>query len=310
MRPPDEYPAVIVRRLEQSSGGCRWLLNSWAEVLNVIHCQAAWGEPEIIRFVGLLGKRGIEAYFDAELNSLFHAFDRLFNGLGQKFWNARRDRLPVGFRGGFEFASYREVASAPSNEDDAWLLICTVAERQIDRLEKLLEFHKAIEAEEASERDDLAALDTSPAFERHRRYRSALHRELMKLMDALRKARGEACEDGVASGQWPVASEDGVASGQWSVASESGTSGESTQEECTAQEKMPNEAIYERGVVKRGGADFASRVPAHPLRRRLRSIWPISDLSADDSGVHPATHPLSPRPRESFLPQCRQCTKR
>ena len=42
------------------------------------------------------------------------------------------------------------------------------------------------------------------------------------------------------------------------------------------------------------------RAPAHPLRRRLRSIWPISDLSADDSGVHPATHPLSPRPRESF----------
>jgi hypothetical protein len=204
---PDEYPAVIVRRLEQSSGGCRWLLNSWAEVLNVIHCQAAWGEPEIIRFVGLLGKRGIEAYFDAELNSLFHAFDRLFNGLGQKFWNARRDRLPVGFRGGFKFASYREVATAPSNEDDAWLLICTVAERQIDRLEKLLEFHKAIEAEEASERDDLAALDTSPAFERHRRYRSALHRELMKLMDALRKARGEACADGVAGGEWRVASE-------------------------------------------------------------------------------------------------------
>ncbi len=66
--------------------------------------------------------------------------------------------------------------------------------------------------------------------------------------------------------------------------------------------KAPNEAIYERAGVKRGGADFASRVPAHPLRRRLRSIWPISDLSADDSGVHPATHPLSPRPRESFLP--------
>ncbi|MGO9814960.1 MAG: hypothetical protein ACLP53_29850 [Isosphaeraceae bacterium] len=127
----------------------------------------------------------------------------------------------MGFRGGFEFASYREVATAPSNEDDAWLLICTVAERQIDRLEKLLEFHKAIEAEEASERDDLAALDTSAAFERHRRYRSALHRELMKLMDALRKARGEACEDGVAS-------EDAVVSGQWSVASEFGEIGDAT----------------------------------------------------------------------------------
>ena len=76
------------------------------------------------------------------------------------------------------------------------------------------------------------------------------------------------------------------------------------------RENAPNEAIYERADVKRGGADFVSRAPAHPLRRRLRSIWPISDLSADELVVQPATHPLSPRPRESFLPLCRQCTKR
>jgi len=67
-------------------------------------------------------------------------------------------------------------------------------------------------------------------------------------------------------------------------------------------ENAPSEAIYEKAGVKRGGADFASRVPAHPLRRRLRSIWLVSDLSADELVVHPATHPLSPRPRESFLP--------
>jgi hypothetical protein len=68
--------------------------------------------------------------------------------------------------------------------------------------------------------------------------------------------------------------------------------------------KTPNEAIYERADVKRGGADFVSRAPAHPLRLRLRSILPISDLSADDLVVQPATHPLSPRPREreSFPP--------
>src|SRR6516162_6594338 len=60
-----------------------------------------------------------------------------------------------------------------------------------------------------------------------------------------------------------------------------------------------NKPIYERCVVKRGGADFGSRAPAHPLRLRLRSIWPISDPSADELVVQPATHPLSPRPRES-----------
>ena len=51
----DDYPAVIVRRLEESTEGCRWLLARWAELLNVVDRVAAWGDPELVRFVGLLG---------------------------------------------------------------------------------------------------------------------------------------------------------------------------------------------------------------------------------------------------------------
>ena len=86
--------------------------------------------------------------------------------------------------------------------------------------------------------------------------------------------------------------------------------GQSLHGDVKTPQKSPNEAIYERAVVKRGGADFVSRAPAHPLRRRLRSIWPISDLSADELVVQPATHPLSPRPREIAPPRYRQCAKR
>ena len=163
----DDYPAVIVRRLEESAEGCRWLLARWAELLNVIDCKAAWGDPEIIRFVGLMGKRGIEAHFDPELNSLFHAFDALGHRIGHKFWKERRDRLPLGYQGGFEFVPYREIAPAPSDETEALVLICSVIERHVGRLEKLLAEHEEIEAAEAAERYDRAALDCSPAFERH-----------------------------------------------------------------------------------------------------------------------------------------------
>ena len=52
----DDYPAVIVRRLEESAEGCRWLLARWAELLNVLDRKAAWRDPEIVRFVGLLGR--------------------------------------------------------------------------------------------------------------------------------------------------------------------------------------------------------------------------------------------------------------
>src|SRR5208337_2451795 len=68
--------------------------------------------------------------------------------------------------------------------------------------------------------------------------------------------------------------------------------------------------IYERPVVKRGGADFVSQgsrtSPSPSASVDLAHLRPVRRRFS----VHPATHPLSPRPRESFLPQCRQCTKR
>src|SRR5208282_46969 len=68
-------------------------------------------------------------------------------------------------------------------------LICSVIERHVGRLEELLAEHEEIEADEADERYDRAALDCSPAFERHRRYQSARHRELLRTLEAFRKMR-------------------------------------------------------------------------------------------------------------------------
>ena len=197
----DDYPAVIVRRLEESAEGCRWLLARWAELLNVVDREAAWGDPEIVRFVGLLGKRGIEAHFDPELNSLFHAFDALGHRIGHKFWNERRDHLPLGYVGGFEFVPYRQIAPPPSDKNAALILICSVIERHVGRLEELLAEHEQIEAAEAAERYDRAALDCSPAFERHRRYQSARHRELMRTLETLRKLRNSECGTGNGEGR-------------------------------------------------------------------------------------------------------------
>ncbi len=56
------------------------------------------------------------------------------------------------------------------------------------------------------------------------------------------------------------------------------------------------------------GAENLSRgAPAHPPRRRRRSIWPISDLARGQvSGrATPGTHPLSLRPREREPPRPR-----
>ena len=187
----DDYPAVIVRRLEESAEGCRWMLARWAELRNVLDRKAAWRNPEILRFLGLLGKRGIER--TSTRNSIPSSMPSMRSGhrVGHKFWKDWRDMLPVGYKGGFMIEPYREIAPAPSDETAALILIGSVIERHVGRLEELLAEHEQIEADEADERYDRAALDCSPAFERHRRYQSARHRELMQTLETLRKMRKE-----------------------------------------------------------------------------------------------------------------------
>src|SRR5208337_2839184 len=82
------------------------------------------------------------------------------------------------------------------------------------RLEKLLAEHEEIEADDWVDR---AALDCSPAFERHRRYQSARHRELMRTLETLRKMRKE--EFGTGNGKSGVrSSECGMRNGQGGMA--------------------------------------------------------------------------------------------
>ncbi len=74
-----------------------------------------------------------------------------------------------------------------------------IIERHVGRLEELLAEHEEIEADEADERYDRAALDCSPAFERHRRYQSARQRELLRTLEAFRKMRN--AEFGLGNGE-------------------------------------------------------------------------------------------------------------
>ncbi len=112
---------------------------------------------------------------------------------------------------------YREIAPAPSDKTAALILICSVTERHVGRLEELLAEHKEIEAAEAAERYDRAALDCSPAFERHRRYQSARHRELMRTLETLQKMRKE--EFGTGDGESGMRnSECGMGNGQGGMA--------------------------------------------------------------------------------------------
>src|SRR5262245_44810990 len=83
---------------------------------------------------------------------------------------------------------------------------------------------------------------------------------------------------------WPVSS-------QWGLARVSSIS-------C----KTARAGIYERAFVKRGRCRFCSAgLPHIPLAVSVGRSGPSQTLAADELVVQPAVHPLSPRPRESFL---------
>ena len=140
----DDYQGGDGSTAQGEHEGCRWLLARWAELRNVLDRKAAWrgsGNHPLRRAAGQA--RGIKAHFDPELNSLFHAFDALGHRVGHKFWKERRDGLPLGYNGGFQFVPYREIAPPPSDETAALILIGSVIERHVGRLEELLAEHEA-----------------------------------------------------------------------------------------------------------------------------------------------------------------------
>ena len=105
----------------------------------------------------------------------------------------------MGYKGGFQFVPYREIAPPPSDETASLTLIRSVIERHVGRLNDLLAEHEEIEAAEAAARNDRAVLDCSTEFERHRRYQSARRRELLRTLETLRKMRKE--EFGTGNGE-------------------------------------------------------------------------------------------------------------
>jgi len=198
--PWDDEPAVFVRGLEESAEGCHWLLERWAEFRNLLDRKAGWSWPEMFRFIRLQGKHSIEAVYDPALNSIFLAWEVLFPKSGHGFWNPCKNRMASDDPAHNSLLVWREIAPRPRDKTEALAVLSSVVDQHIGRLAELLAKYKEIEEEEAAERCDRAALDSSPAFEGHRRYQSTQTRELLRTLDTLRRMRN--AERGMEKEKW------------------------------------------------------------------------------------------------------------
>jgi len=197
--PFDDDPAVFVRKLEETVEGCRWLLARWAEYRNMLDRKSSWETPVLLRFIRLQGKPMIEAAFDPALNSIVVAWNVLQPGSAKKHWIPILNRIPDRDPAFRDELYFHEIAARPKDKDEAWAVLSAVVDRHVGRLKELLAHHQASAAAENADWADRAALDCSTEFERHRRYQSARHRELLRTLEARRKLRN--ADFGMANGE-------------------------------------------------------------------------------------------------------------
>jgi hypothetical protein len=69
---PDE-PARLVLQLESTAAGCRWLLDRWKELAQILESGDCWRSPNRFRAIRLLGKQPLDAMVDFSVRTIFLA---------------------------------------------------------------------------------------------------------------------------------------------------------------------------------------------------------------------------------------------
>ena len=171
--PWDDNPAAFLCGLESTAEGCRWLLERWTVLGDMLERGAIWTLTDLYRSIRLQGKHPVDAVNDPELNLQIQAWEMVSPGAAVDFWERCYHQTPKvdpGFQG---FMEWREIADRPADEEEAMGLIKRMIAGRIERLGELIALHEEIAGEEAIERADAASFDPGPEAERLRRSQAA-----------------------------------------------------------------------------------------------------------------------------------------
>lgn len=189
---PDGLDLDVVRaEVEASAEGCRWLIARWATLLRQAQRNRAWDENEEFHATRLLGISTIDKVrymmiLDVVVANRVIAKPDVpvtpqtwFDGIGNSY--SRSDVMGACMR-------------KPANRDDARSILIRTAGDEIARLEEVLAKRLRdgdLGAAEVKRAGRKAWFDPSPEGERLRRHQSAMHRELIRTLEALAKLRAE-----------------------------------------------------------------------------------------------------------------------
>jgi hypothetical protein len=167
---PDD-PALLVRQLESTENGCRWLLQCWEELRARLEPGKFWQSQDRFKAIRLLGRQPLDALEDRRVAEIFVASHAL-NPIGGAFEDLATDigsQALVNFRRALK-ARWSDLISRDQPEACRQLLI-DLADSRIEYLSARLELFE--EGTDSSLERTFArlAFDQSPEGERLRKYR-------------------------------------------------------------------------------------------------------------------------------------------
>ena len=97
---PDDPPRLLLR-LEATADGCRWLLDRWAELRQVVDAGTPWPDEPMVQAIRLLGKRPFDAVDDFQVLTIFvatYVMDRSRPDPFAELWKTTTDREAIYYR--------------------------------------------------------------------------------------------------------------------------------------------------------------------------------------------------------------------
>jgi hypothetical protein len=186
---PDQ-PVLLVRRLQSSAAGCKWMLDRWAELETLVECDLAWLSPDKLKAIRLLGMQPIDAVDDLDVARIFLACYVIRGSTGDPFLEILHElytREEVIFRS--QLAARKLTMFLPKDAAEGREVLGEIVARAkaalTARLEVLRERDNKIKALAA---DRLAFDDTAPG-ELLRRYETTSGRALNRTLELLLKLR-------------------------------------------------------------------------------------------------------------------------
>jgi hypothetical protein len=193
LRPEDEAaggPAAIVLMMEATAAGCRWLLNRWTELRDVLEKGQSWGSPDKLKAVRLLGRHPLDAAPDPEVATIYlacHVIEPIFPDPFQEQMYELTDTAKQSYR---LWLKSRQVETLrPPDGAAARAVLLDLVRREISRPETVFDVRQSWADIDRGEQAQRMAFDTSPDGERLRRHVLSTSRVLLRTLDAFVKIR-------------------------------------------------------------------------------------------------------------------------